>query len=709
MVDFLQRLKQRKLVQWTLAYLAAAWVLLQVLDLAAGSYHWPDTVMHIAFAVLALGFVVALVLAWYHGERGAQRVTGAELLLIALVLAVGGGLLWHFGRIGSSPATTRDAATTGASPPALVASGSGPPVAAPSTAAASPLMVEPIAAQPIPAKSVAVLPFENLSTDKGNAYFADGMQDLILTKLADIGDLKVISRTSTEKYKSHPDDLKTVGQQLGVATILEGSVQKAGNQVLINVQLIDAKTDSHIWAQSYTRTLTNIFGIEGEVAEKVADALKAKLTSAESARVANVPTTNAAAFNAFLQGKYAEDHSFNPNGYRTAADYYRKAATEDPKFLLAWARLAIVLSGKARYSNSTTDAAQAKSALDHALALAPDSPEVRMAQGWYLDYVEKDLDGALAAFAAVARSQANNAQALFGVGVMHAHKGQWQDALGYLQKAVALAPRDTNLLQELAQAYTALRRYAEAVQTARRNVAIDPNDALGWARLAHAYEFMGDPASAVAAYQEAPPGVRANPFSTVNWVHAEVLQRNYVAASKLLAGLKPAGELSMDVVESMRGDVERLAGNAALAREHYLRAKALLEARYKQEPNPNELWVLGYLSARLGQREQALAQIALSNREDAAKKQFNPFFGECDDKDSMAQFQALLGNAGEAVKALDWLLARPAGNFESVPLLKIDPTWDPIRHDPRFQALLKKYGDAAPASAATVAGLREQG
>jgi len=715
MNEFFARLKQRKLVQWALAYVAAAFALIQVVDVVAHQFGWPEVLQRGITLALVVGFFVALLLAWYHGEQGRQRVSGTELLLIALVLAVGGGLLWHFGRAGSKVATTVPASA------GVIASRSpdgaqrNPGMAAPDSADAAATSglraaAAPVAAQAIPAKSIAVLPFENLSTDKGNAYFADGMQDLILTKLADIGDLKVISRTSTAKYASHPDDLKTIGQQLGVATVLEGSVQKAGKQVLINVQLIDARSDGHIWAQSYQRDLTNIFGVEGEVAEKVATALKAKLTPVESARVANVPTTNAAAFDAFLQGKYYEDHPFIPNSDKTAADYYRKAVADDSHFVVAWARLANVLSGIARYSGSAADAARAKSALDRALALAPDSPDARLAQAWYLDYVKKDLDGALAAFAAVSRSQPNNAQALFGVGVMHGHRGQWQEALGFLQKAVALAPEDHEILHELAIALAALRRYPEAVQTARRSVAIDPNDAAGWVKLGHVYELMGDPASALAAYQAAPPGVRDNPYLTFNRARMEVLERNYAAARDLLAGLKPAEGLPMPFVELQRGVVEQGAGNAALAREHYQRAQAMQEVRYRQDSKSSELWTLGYLSARLGQREQALAQVALAERKDPAEKQVDPFLAECDDKDSIAELQATLGNAGAAVAALDWLLARPAGNDESVPLLKIDPTWDPIRHDPRFQALLTKYASDEPAPAATgasaVAGSR---
>ncbi|MGH8403542.1 MAG: hypothetical protein ACRESO_09100, partial [Gammaproteobacteria bacterium] len=193
-----------------------------------------------------------------------------------------------------------------------------------------------------PAKSIAVLPFENLSADKNNDYFVAGMQDLILTKLADIGDLKVISRTSTMLYKSHPEDLKSVGRQLGVATLLEGSVQKAGNQVLINVQLIDARTDSHIWAQSYTRTLDNVFGVEGEVAEQIATALNAKLSPAETATLAAVPTQNRAAYDLFLRAEYQANKglvNYDTASWKAAIPLYRQAVGQDPNFALAWARL----------------------------------------------------------------------------------------------------------------------------------------------------------------------------------------------------------------------------------------------------------------------------------------------------------------------------------------------------------------------------------
>src|SRR6185312_15008700 len=309
MTDFIARLQQR-------------------IDIVAAKFGWPDTVERLLIIAICVGFLVTLLLAWYHGDQGRQRASGTELLLVALVLAVGGGFLW---KVAGAP-TGHGVTATSATPAAQGA----PELAHTATAASNSAPASAVTA--VPAKSVAVLPFENLSGDKDNAYFADGMQDLILTKLADIGDLKVISRTSTAKYESHPDNLKVIAQQLGVATILEGSVQKADDQVLINVQLIDAQTDNHLWADSYTRTLDNIFGVEGEVAGKVADALKAKLSPSETAAVANVPTKNPAAYDAYLRGESYLDQMWAGNFavVPKAVAAFREATDHDPQFALAW-------------------------------------------------------------------------------------------------------------------------------------------------------------------------------------------------------------------------------------------------------------------------------------------------------------------------------------------------------------------------------------
>src|SRR6185437_1151466 len=385
--EFWQRLKQRKLVQWAIAWVAFAFALLQGVDIIAQRFNWPGAVERYLILALAIGFFVMLVLAWYHGERGAQRIGGVELLIIALLLAIGGTLIWRLGpaangphaapflQAGSPDEAKRNPGTNTAPDSAAGASASGLRVNA--------------TAQPIPAKSIAVLPFENLSDDKKNDYFVAGMQDLILTKLADIGDLKVISRTSTQKYKSHPGNLKLVGTELGVATILEGSVQKAGDQVLINVQLIDTRTDSHIWAQSYQRTLDNIFGVEGDVAQQIAAALKTKLSGTETAILVAVPTHNQAAMDLFLRAEFLANKgatNYDSASYKVAIPLYQQAIQHDAGFALAYARLSYAESELAWFGGGGMDVkqlrAQARADAEQALKLAPNASASQLALGY---------------------------------------------------------------------------------------------------------------------------------------------------------------------------------------------------------------------------------------------------------------------------------------------------------------------------------------
>jgi TolB-like protein len=365
MNEFLQRLKERKLVQWAVAYVAAAFALLQGIDIVAQRFDWPEYTMRLVIIGLSVGFFVTLVLARYHGERGAQRVTGTELLILALLLALGGAFLWRFA------GTARESASKA--------------VPAPNETTTS-----PVSTSPISKKSIAVLPFENLSDDKANAYFATGMQDEILTRLAGIRDLKVISRTSTAKYASRPDDLKTVGAQLGVASVLEGTVQKAGETVHINLQLIDTQSDGHLWAESYDRDLKDIFGVERDVAEKVAGALKATLIPEEAARVASVPTQNAEAYDLYLRAlaysnrandQYALTRVVMPQ----AIELLQQVIAKDPKFALAAALLArahmyMYFFGPDR---SDTRLKAAKVAIDQALAEQPDLGEAHFAFSFY--------------------------------------------------------------------------------------------------------------------------------------------------------------------------------------------------------------------------------------------------------------------------------------------------------------------------------------
>src|SRR5258705_3734138 len=272
MTEFFQRLKQRKLVQWAIAYVAVAFALLQGIDIVAQQFGWPEGVRRGITLGLIVGFFVTLVLAWYHGERGAQRVGDTELLIIGLVLALGGGFLWRF-------AAARSADNKTATMPNESRS-------------------------VINAKSIAVLPFENLSRDPDNAYFTDGVQDEILTYLAKIADLKVISRTSVLQYKSGvARNLREIAQQLGVANVVEGSVQRSGNRVRVNAQLIDARTDAHLWAQTYDRDLADVFAIQSEIAKAIADQLQAKLSPSEKKAIEQPPTSDLTAFDQYSRAK----------------------------------------------------------------------------------------------------------------------------------------------------------------------------------------------------------------------------------------------------------------------------------------------------------------------------------------------------------------------------------------------------------------------
>src|SRR5690348_8058532 len=453
MNEFMAGLKERKLVQWALAYVAFSFALLQGVDIVAQRFAWPDSIERTLILALCVGFFVVLVIAWYHGEKGAQRLSATELVILALLLAIGGGLLWLMDK---TPAPSATAAVAAPEKPATAAS--------------------------IPAKSIAVLPFENLSEDKGNAYFADGMQDLILTKLADIGDLKVISRTSTAKYESHPDNLKTIAQQLGVATILEGSVQKAGNQVLINVQLIDAHTDSHIWADSYTRTLDNIFGVEGDVAQKIADALKARLSPVESAQLAALPTTNQAAYDLFLRAEY-QAHKGNLNydtdEFHAAIPLYRQAIQKDPDFALAYAQLSIAESGVVWFGSGENDVkplvADSLAQAEKALALQPRLVAGYLALGYNAYWGRQDYPAALKAFAAALKLRPNDADALAATGYVLRRQGRFDEAIAAMRRALVLDPRDSHVADNLGETSAAVGRTAEAAQLYERAMALDPD------------------------------------------------------------------------------------------------------------------------------------------------------------------------------------------------------------------------------------------
>src|SRR5499433_3497736 len=450
MNEFLQRLKQRKLVQWAIAYVAAAFALLQGIDIVAQQFGWPEAVRRGVTLALVVGFFVTLVLAWYHGERGAQRVTGTELLIIALVLALGGGLLWRFTAVrlpeDKALATPNDHKTE--------------------------------LAVTIPQKSVAVLPFENRSRDPDNAYFAEGVQDEILTRLSKIADLKVISRTSTQHYKSAPENLPEIARLLGVAHIVEGSVQKSGDAVRVNVQLIKAATDSHVWADTFDRKLTDPFSVESELAKAIADQLGAKLTSDEEQVIAAKPTENPEAYDAYLRGlAYSLKPANTTANSLGAQKYLREAVRLDPKFARAWALLSSVDSlGYLTKTLQPTVALrdEACHAADTALALQPNLGEAILAKGYYHYGCLKDYDTAVHYFEQARQLLPNSSRIPELLAYVTRRQGQWDQSEVYFNEAERLDPRNVNLLFQHALSYVDLRRFPEALRKLDQVLNITP-------------------------------------------------------------------------------------------------------------------------------------------------------------------------------------------------------------------------------------------
>ncbi len=633
--------------------------------------------MRLVIIALCVGLFVTLVLAWYHGERGAQRVTGIELLILALLLAIGGGFLWRFA------GTAQERIARAAPTPA-------PPNESPSA---------------VNRKSIAVLPFENLSADKDNAYFADGMQDMILTKLAGIGDLKVISRTSTEKYKSHPDNLKAVATELGVATILEGSVQKAGDEVLINVQLIDAANDNHLWADAYSRKLDNIFGVEGEVAQKVADALKAKLTPAETAHVAEAPTRNAAAFDVFLKAEELAKKAYtlqSEAGYLAADTDYLRAIALDPDFALAYARLAFNQLNRHWFAAPLTASQLAtnKAYADRALALAPNLPEAHLALGYYEYWGFRNYAAANIEFKRALTLAPNNVNAFVGLAFVARRTGEIARALNYLKQAVAISPRDPLLLREYGLTFMIVRRYAEADAQVRRALILSPEDAGSYDDLLGIQLFGFGDADATRKAVKSLPGWRIGAAAAsggggagdVLWLintrtYADVFARRFDAALRAWDSAPTDTEEQRLIGKVARSVIKLIAGARRSAQADCASLEPVLTAELAKEPDSlGLLQQLSWVDVCLGRNAEAIA--LAQNAVEALPISKDAFFGTYQ-LVGLAQIAAWADAPDLALKTIRQLLEIPAGAAISIERLKLDPVFDPLRKDPRFQALLK--------------------
>jgi TolB-like protein/class 3 adenylate cyclase/predicted negative regulator of RcsB-dependent stress response len=538
-------------------------------------------------------------------------------------------------------------------------------------------------ASPISEKSIAVLPFENLSDDKSNAYFTDGIQDEILTRLSKIAALKVISRTSTQKYKSTPENLRDVGQQLGVANFLEGSVQKVANAVHVNVQLIRAATAEHLWAESYNRKLDDVFGVEGEVANAIADQLNAKLTGAEQKAVAEKPTQNAPAYDAYLRA-IALDNAATLDTTKKVAGLYAEAVRLDPQFALAWARLAVARSQL--YFNGvdleTNSGAAVKEAADRAISLQPELGEAWLAQGVYRYRVLRDFQGALQSYEEALRRLPNSAFVLEQMAHLERRLGQADVAQKHYQAAAQLDPRNIGILLTLADTFQSVRRFDEAQAVYDRALEMSPGNESALAGKAFSFQAQGRLNEAAEVLAKIPANSQDEVLSIARALQL-YYERNFYTAITQIQQNTPKATANDPRTMTLVGQCQQLAGKNVEARATFRRAVAAMK------PTPDSTVVvdarllpiyLAWAYVGLGEKDKALEQARQAIADYSTDALSKPFA-----ETSLAAVQAQTGDIDSAISALPHLLEVPNG--VTVGILRIDPRWDPLRKDPRFEKL----------------------
>ena len=562
----------------------------------------------------------------------------------------------------------------------------------------------------VPAKSIAVLPFENRIEDKASAYFAEGVQDEILTRLSKIADLKVISRTSTQHYKSAPENLPEIAKQLGVAHIVEGSVQKSGNTVRVNVQLIKAADDSHIWAETFDRKLTDIFAVESEVAKAIAEQLRVKLTGLEEQVIAAKPTNNPEAYDAYLRGlAYTLKTSIAPANTLAAQKYLKDAVRLDPKFALSWALLAYVdARGYLTQNLQPTPALreEARQAAETALNLQPNLGEALLAKGFYHYACLKDYDTAVRYFEQARQFLPNSSRIPESLAYVARRRGQWDQSESYFNEAERLDPRNVSMLTQHAISYCVLRRFPEALRKLDQVLNITPDDVDTLARKAAIAQAEGDLPRASALLAPLHPAADdTNALETQ--VYQGILERRpaqvIARLKEILAKPDPALGYINGELRFYLGWAQEVMGDHGAAQETWRQARSELESFLKDQPG--NFLLLGDLAlTNIGLGDKAAA-LSLSERAMAA----NPI--EKDAKtgpapiEVLARVAALIGEPDRAIAALEKLLSIPyegplAYNLPLTPaLLRLDPMFDPLRNDPRFQKLAQTSAPGTSAAA----------
>ena len=665
MSGFFEELKRRKVYRVAIAYAVGSWALAQGLAQVLPVFDISNSVIRVVIALLLIGFPVALVLAWVfdvtpQGIKATPTIaaSGAHRRRNVMMLVATGVII---------------------------------------SAAAGFFLLPRASARKID-KSIAVLPFENLSDEKGNAYFADGIQDDILTNLSKIGDLKVISRTSVMPYRGHTSNIREIAKTLGVSSVLEGSVRREGNRVRVNVQLINANNDEHLWANNYDRDLTDVFAIQTDLAREIAGALQAKLSPTEKAQMERKPTENGEAYLAFLQGHTLFFQSIEDlEKLKQAEQLYERAIQLDPKFALAFARWSQLESWLVHSFERTAERRQkARTLAQQALQLQPDLPEAHLAMGFSLYYGDNDFEGALKEFEIAQRGLPNEAEGYLALGSIQRRMGKWPESNASLEKAAILNPKDSWVLQNLALSYATLRDFGAANKTIDRGLKVSPDNLGLWeikAKLAVAEK--GDLSVSEKAFQAAKSipmndetklriaGGRVDVF-LLERKYQEALQEAESLSDGLLSGIPQALCGKYYLIGFARKALHDEAG----ARAALLKAKDLVEVLLKQSSDSPDLHIqLAKVLAYLGEKDAALTE---ARRATEILPESKDAFGGPEITEGVAEVYATVGENARAIELLEGLLSRPSP--VTVALLKLSPAWDPLRKDPRFQALIDKYG-----------------
>jgi len=663
--NFFAELKRRNVYKVAIAYGVVAWLLMQVASQIFPFFEIPNWAVRLVVLLLVIGFPVAVILAWAfeltpEGIKRAEdvdlsksvtRKSGRKLdfFIIALLLLVIAGLLFQRFHLKVSPAVSSS-----------------------------------------PGKSIAVLPFENLSEDKANAYFADGIQEEILTRLAKIADLKVISRTSTQQYQSKPGNLAEIAKQLGVANILEGSVQKAADQVRVNVQLVNAQTDSHLWAETYDRKLIDLFGVESDIAKSIAQLLHAKLSSREQKALGVKPTDNSEAYDTYLRGLAAEGESVDSiYSMQKAISFFKRAVHLDPGFALGWSKLSRAHSNL--YSSFADSTEAAKRALETAQKLQPDLPETLLALACYQFSELHNYNAARTTFLRVRKMLPGTAEIPVALAQIARYRGKWEETVAYYDEALALNPRNTELLAESAGNYSDLRRFDNALKQYNQALDIRPNDVDLLASKAGIYQAQGNLTQAARCLEGVnalTPSYEAVPEKVAQLI----FEGNYREAVQLLetrfAQFQFGSELEVGAFQEFLASSRLLAGDTAGAKASAEQARNILEVLCKNQPDNDFPAIhLARTYAILGDKESAYKE---AERVSALVQ--NDAFRRPGAEENLALIDASFGNNARAISIIAHLLQIPyQSSLYATPLtpalLRLDPTWDALRTDPTFQKL----------------------